>query len=121
MDIGPLAIAAPAGRRLSQAASQRTTSIAETICMPMAAAPVSHQIRTHQKRNERDRCRTKPRQNQRKQPLSVSAKPIPLLQNSNERAKKPPAWTEVWDGIGQQKGRPFGRLIGRAGEPAGGP
>src|SRR5437868_7203194 len=53
--------------------------------------------------------------------LIVSAKPIPLLQNSNERAKKPPAWTEVWDGIGQQKGRPFGRLIGRAGEPAGGP
>ncbi|MET4520018.1 hypothetical protein ABIB81_009376, partial [Bradyrhizobium sp. I1.7.5] len=31
----------------------------------------------------------------------VSAKPIPLLQNSNERAKKPPTWTEVWDGIGQ--------------------
>src|SRR5947209_20526146 len=48
MDIGPLAIAAPAGRRLSQAASQRTPSIAETICMPTAAAPVSHQIRRHQ-------------------------------------------------------------------------
>ena len=28
--------------------------------------------------------------------------------------------TEVWDGTGQQKGRPFGRLIGTAGEPAGG-
>ncbi|WP_354126607.1 transposase [Bradyrhizobium sp. RT9b] len=51
----------------------------------------------------------------------VSAKPIPWLQNSNERAKKPPAWREVWDGIGQQNGRPFGRLIGRAGEPGGGP
>src|SRR3954470_14880790 len=34
-------------------------------------------------------------------------------------AKKPPAWTEVCDGIGQQKGRPFGRPIGAVGEPAG--
>ncbi|MCK1499352.1 IS66 family insertion sequence element accessory protein TnpB [Bradyrhizobium sp. 188] len=39
---------------------------------------------------------------------------------SGDVRKKPPAWTEVSDGIGQQKGRPFGRLNEAIGEPAGG-
>ncbi len=52
---------------------------------------------------------------------SVNAKPEPLLREWDSYAKNPPACTEVWDGIGQQKGRPFRRLIGGVREPAGGP
>jgi hypothetical protein len=42
-----------------------------------------------------------------------SARLLPLYRVGVDAAKNPPAVTEVWDGVGRQKGRPFGRLIDR--------
>ena len=50
--------------------------------------------------------------------LIVSARLAPLYLVGVDTAKNPPAVTEVWDGVGRQKGRPFGRLADWNSQPA---